>query len=406
MPGTTQYKFSYIEGEHALEKYASLLRLAFPNEGVDVLGRRLYDTHPGMTPRNFFSLWDGDRMVATLNLIPMTWSLGDVPLSVAEMGLVATHPDYRHRGLQRLLNAKFDKRTREDGYDLAAIEGIPYFYRQFGYEYSVTLDEGVTIPLAKLPTQTTSNISPLQPDEIPVAMNLLETSQRKYLIHSMRSPREWATQEKAGIVGEHKSTTYAVRISDEIIAYFRAGIEGKAVLLHEITEANKATSAMIAAFLRRLGEENGATGLVSREGYSEPFSKYLFDLSASKRRPYAWQMKVINYIQLLEKIKQVFKERIKRSPLHGYTGSIPLNLYVFTITLTFENGIVVKVDQSQSEQREDIRVNPRVFPKMLLGYRSIDELEVEYPDVMIKPEYRQIIEIIFPKWNSHIHTTY
>jgi hypothetical protein len=43
---------------------------------------------------------------------------------------------------------------------------------------------------------------------------------------------------------------------------------------------------------------------------------------------------------------------------------------------------------------------------MLLGYRSIDELEAEYPDVMIKPDYRQIIEIIFPRGSSHIHTTY
>ena len=129
VPETTPHRFCHIEGEHALEEYAALLRLAFPGEGVNVLGKRLYDVYPGMSPRNFFSLWDGDRIVATLNLIPMIWSLEGVPLSVAEMGLVATHPKYRHRGLQRLLNKELDKRLVEDGYDLAAIEGIPYFYR-------------------------------------------------------------------------------------------------------------------------------------------------------------------------------------------------------------------------------------------------------------------------------------
>ena len=51
-------------------------------------------------------------------------------------------------------------------------------------------------------------------------------------------------------------------------------------------------------------------------------------------------------------------------------------------------------------------MNPRVFPKMLLGYRSLDELEAEYPDVRIKLEYRPIIDILFPKGSSHIHTTY
>ncbi len=393
--------------EHAIEQYAALLRLAFPGEGVDVLGRRLYDTHPEMTPRNFFSLWDGDRMVATLNLIPMTWSLGGVSLRVAEMGLVATHPEYRHRGLQRLLNVEFDKRIREDGYHLAAIEGIPYFYRQFGYEYSATLDEWASIPLDKLPTQPTPGISPLQPEEIPVAMNLLEVSQRKYPVHSIRNPREWATQEKTGFVGEHKSTTYAVRVNSKIAAYFRAGVEGKVVLIHEVTETDTATSSMIAAFLRGLGEENGATELVSREGYIEPFSKYLFDLGASKKRPYAWQIKVVDHKQILEKIKPVFERRIKHSSLRGYSGSIPLNLYVVTVTLTIENGVVVSVEQSPSGQKEDnIRANPRVFPKMLLGYRSIEELEAEYPDVNVKPIYRQIMDIMFPRGDSHIHTTY
>jgi len=56
VPATTPYTFSYVEDERDLEQYAALLRLAFPGEGVDVLGKRLYDNHPDMTPRNFFSL--------------------------------------------------------------------------------------------------------------------------------------------------------------------------------------------------------------------------------------------------------------------------------------------------------------------------------------------------------------
>jgi len=344
--------------------------------------------------------------VATLNLIPMTWSLGGIPLKVAEMGLVATHPEYRHRGLQRLLNLEFDKRIQEEEYHLAAIEGIPYFYRQFGYEYSVMLDEWASIPLDKLPMKAAPGISPLQPEEILVAMSLLEASQRKYLVHLIRTPEEWVTQEKAGIVGEHKSTTYAVRVGGEITSYFRAGVEGKAVLLHEVTETDEATSAIIAAFLRKLGEENGAIELVSREGYIEPISKYLHDLGASRRRPYAWQMKIIDHQRILEKIKPLFEERIKHSNLGGYSGSISLNLYGVTVTLIFENGIAGDVKQSPSEQKGDIQINPRIFPKMLLGYRSINELEEEYLDVSIKPPYRQVMEILFPKEDAHIHTSY
>jgi hypothetical protein len=43
---------------------------------------------------------------------------------------------------------------------------------------------------------------------------------------------------------------------------------------------------------------------------------------------------------------------------------------------------------------------------MFLGYRSIEELESEYPDVTVRPQYREIMNIMFPKGESHIHTTY
>ncbi len=322
------------------------------------------------------------------------------------MGLVATHPEYRHRGLQRLLNEEFDKHIRENGYHLAAIEGIPYFYRQFGYEYAVTLDEWTAISIDKLPSQAMPGIFPLQPDEVPMVMSILETSQRKYLVHSIRSPQEWATQENAGIVGEHKSKTYVIRVAGEISAYFRAGVEGKAIILYEITETDEVISKEIVVFLRKIGEENGATELVSRVGYIEPLNKYLLDLGAHKRRPYAWQTKIVNLKRVLEKITPVFEERIRHSTLVGYTGMISLNLYVVTVTLTFNNGIVEGVEQSHSLQTGDIRVNPRIFPKMLLGYRSIGEIEAEYPDVLIKPEFRKIMEIIFLKGDSHINTCY
>jgi hypothetical protein len=237
-------------------------------------------------------------------------------------------------------------------------------------------------------------------------MSLLEATQRKHLVHCIRSREEWETQEKSGIVGEHPSKTYAVRNKGKIIAYFRASVENKEVLLHEITETNKAASSMVASFLRQLGKENGASELASRESYVEPFDEYLFSLGASKRRTYAWQMKVVYPQRILEKITPLFEERVKNSTFKGYSGRVPLNLYIVTVTLTFENGTVTNVKQTASEQTGDILVNPSIFPKMLFGYRSLTELEAEYPDVRIKPEYRPIIETLFPKGNGHIHTTY
>jgi hypothetical protein len=328
-----------------------------------------------MTYRNFLSLWDGNRMVATLNLIPQTWSLGGIKLKVAEMGLVASDPEYRNRGLKRILNKQFDKRLREDGYHLAVIEGIPFFYHQFGYEYSIPLDERAVLPIQNLPKQLSYDISPLTHEDLPRVMELLEASQKKYLVHSIRSLEEWEVQERTGHVGESTNQTYVVKRNGSLIAYFRATIEGTVVLLHEINDTDEETSTQIAAFLRKLGEENGSTELASKESYDVSFNKYLSTLSSIEKPPYAWQIKVVDPFRVLTTIIKVLEERISQSPRQGYTGLIPINLYGVTVTLAF-------------------------------GYRSIDEIEPEYLDIRIKPEYRELVGILFPKAKAHIHTCY
>lgn len=400
-----EIRFSYIERD-MLDQYTELLRLAFPDEGVDVLGKRLYENHPQMTARNFYALWDGYTMVATLNIIPQTWSIGGVPLRMAEMGLVATHPRYRGRGLQKRLNAEFDKQTKVEGYHLAGLEGIPYFYRQFGFEYAVPLDENATIPLAKLPYEGSPLFSPLLQSEIPQAMKLLENVQKQYTVYSIRSLREWETQEKTCWVGEHYSTTHALREGGKLKAYVRVETKDKKILLHEHVGVDAKTSPGVAAFLLRLGEEKGATDLVSRESYSEPFSEYLLKLGASRRAAYAWQMKVVDHKRTLETLAPVYEERIEKSPLKGYTGSIPFNFYKVAVSISFKNGKFAGAVEVPAEQKGDILINPQVFPKLLLAYRSLDEVMAEYPDIRIKPEYIPIIATLFPKGEVHIHTCY
>jgi len=374
--------------------------------GVDILARRLRYNYPSMTFRNFFSLWNGDRMVATLNLIPQTWSLGGIKLKVAEMGLVASDPKYRDRGLQRILNKHFDKRLNEDGYHLAAIEGIPFFYRQFGYEYSVPLDEWASLPLQNLPKQPSSDISSITNEDLRKAMELLEASQKKYLVHSIRSREEWEAQERIGYVGESASRTYIVKHHDSPVAYFRATIKDSVVLLHEINDTDEETSKQVAAFLRMLGEDNGSTELASRESYDTPFNKYLSTLGSVEKPPYAWQVKVVDQFRIMTTITTVLEERIAQSPYQGYTGIVPLNLYSVTVTLVFTDGLITGVKQNPSEQKGDILINPRIFTKMLLGYRSLNEIEAEYLDVRIKSEYRELVNILFPKARAHIHTCY
>ena len=47
---------------------------------------------------------------------------------------MATEPSYRRRSLIRALFEMIHARGADKGHLLSTITGIPYFYRQFGYE--------------------------------------------------------------------------------------------------------------------------------------------------------------------------------------------------------------------------------------------------------------------------------
>ncbi|MDH5788700.1 MAG: hypothetical protein OEZ40_10460 [Candidatus Bathyarchaeota archaeon] len=46
------------------------------------------------------------------------------------------------------------------------------------------------------------------------------------------------------------------------------------------------------------------------------------------------------------------------------------------------------------------------FSQLLLDHRSRHELEMTYPDFRIRPSHKHLIDILFPKLPSYIHSAY
>ena len=93
---------------------------------------------------------DGDRVVSTATLLDETVTLGGVELPAGQVELVATDRDYEGRGLVRALMGWCHARSAALGQVVNVMVGIPYFYRQFGYEYAVPI--GRDRPLRGLPS--------------------------------------------------------------------------------------------------------------------------------------------------------------------------------------------------------------------------------------------------------------
>ena len=68
--------------------------------------------------------------------------------------MVATRPAYRKRGLVRAVFEMAHARSAAKGELVQVITGIPYFYRQFGYEYALDLEGHRLVAAADVPHVT------------------------------------------------------------------------------------------------------------------------------------------------------------------------------------------------------------------------------------------------------------
>src|SRR5580700_4665978 len=83
---------------------------------------------------------EGNPLVACTCLWRREWEYEGIAFGVGQPEFVATHPNYRNRGLIRALFDMLHARCEAEGRLVQGITGIPYFYRQFGYEYALELE--------------------------------------------------------------------------------------------------------------------------------------------------------------------------------------------------------------------------------------------------------------------------
>jgi predicted N-acetyltransferase YhbS len=406
--GDVGYSFKKPRTEADVEQVYELMRAVFPHEGVDDLVRRLLDLYPPTTMDQIFTVTYGDETVASLLLIPQTWVMGCVELKVAEMGCVATHPDHRHRGIQRMLNERFDEAAEAGGYDLCALAGIPFFYRQFGYEYSLDLDHKTTIPVSELPdTQPSLQARAFTEADIPAAARLLDSYNSRYLVHCPRTAAVWRMQHMTGVYNGEPYEGYTLHEDGDVQAYvrFQRRPSDKTLVLKE-AGAVPGAHGQVLAFLRRRCVEDGLETLVSTLGYVDPLSELLAGLGAEQSMPYGWQVKIVDVVRLLEKIAPLLESRLAGTKFSGLTESLNLNFRRFSVDMVFESGRVAGVSLRSDCSDRTIGLNPWVFPQLLLGYRCREELEYAYPDVRVAPSRRELVDAMFPKAPSYIHHVY
>ncbi|NHJ14101.1 MAG: GNAT family N-acetyltransferase [Candidatus Thorarchaeota archaeon] len=385
--------------------------------------RRLIDEYPNLEKEQHFYIRDMDKgiIVSSLNAIPSVWDYDGIALKNLELGYVGTHSDYRNQGLFRALYLKhFERQLYKGNYHLSTIMGIPYFYRQFGYDFVLPLTRAVMLDAREihrmnpkaLPSSENIVVRPAIPQDLSSIMQLYHNLCKRLLVTARRDESLWELQEANHLVWTRKFETFVVERDGEIEGYFRTSIRSNPKdRFHnflDVMESSIRTVGAIRRVLEFLGqkcEDSGLTRIIFPGTSACHLSKMALDLGGTMTRGWKFQIRIPNILQFLKRIGPILERRLRNTVFEGLTFDLALNIYHSYYILQIAKGKIVEVmDAGKPIENEyfGVRMPPQDFVRLMLGEYNLGELDYYNTDFIVDGPLRSLLGTLFPKQESWI----
>jgi len=384
-------------------------------------------THPTFDVGDFTVVEDtatGD-IVSCLCLISQTWSYGGVPLGVGRPELVGTHPDYRNRGLIRAQFEVVHEWSAERGERMQAITGIPWFYRQFGYEMAITLGGRrigykPQVPKLKEGEEEPYHVRPATAADLPFIAQLYEQGAGRGPVacvwdealwrYELAGKREKNVDGKALAVIE---TPSGERVG--FVAHPPRLWNGRVSAAPYEIKPGVSWLAVTPTVLRYLWAQGEAWAAEDPKQELECFSLWLgaehpaYEVMDKRlphtAEPYAWYVRVPNVGGFLRHVAPVLERRLADSLLVGHSGDLKISFYRSGLRLVFDAGRLVEAEPWRPADADDGDAGfpDLTFLQLLFGYRSMAELDHAFADCWASGDKGwPLLDALFPKCPSDI----
>jgi hypothetical protein len=350
------------------------------------------------------------EVVSNTCLIPWRCRFQDVVLDVAMLEIVATHPNYRQRGLIRTQIVAFHNAVRAQSFDLSIIEGIPYYYRQFGYAYATDHAASDVLPISHIPDLPPQvepvHLRPATVEDIPLLTRFYDATTASLDIATLRSEALWRYVLTAA---EHPMYMIEADHDNRAAGYLCAWRQPNGGL--RIAESGVA-SADTAFALLHLCKQTTAGEIHIRWPQESTLVQVSRSLGSTPMPSDQWLLRINNPQLLLAKLTPLLEERLAQSAHAGFTGDLIVNLFRQGYQLHFVNGRLLAVnalgfvDASMGADGGDLCIPPDAFVRLVLGYRTLDQLLDAWPDIVIRPSSRHLLETLFPKRRAYFSMPY
>lgn len=365
-------------------------------------------------------------IVSSTSLISQTWSYGGVQFGVGRPELVGTLPDYRRRGLISAQMQVIHDWSAERGQKLQAITGIPWYYRQFGYEPALALGGGRVGYRSQIPKLKDGETEPFRVrmakgTDLPFIAETYERGSRRSLVACVRNEASW--QFELGGRREKSIDRRELCIPETpagepvgFLAHPRSLSRGRAAATaYELKPGVSwlAVTPTVMRYLWATGEQACARRDAKQTldafafllGIEHPVYRAMDGRLPQTVPPYAWHLRVPDLPGFIQHVAPVLECRLENSVLVGHCGEIKLNFYRHGLRLLFEGGRLASVGSWQPETAEAGHAGfpDLTFLQLLFGYRTLAELRYAFPDCWTKDdETPALLEVLFPKQPSTV----
>lgn len=365
---------------------------------ADGVRASLSPDHPSVVRTVFAEHVATGRAAAMASIIPQTWTVGGHPVRVGRLESFATHPDHRRRGLVGAVIDQLHTEADDLGCHLTVISGLPWFYRRYGYEYALSHEGGWGVVWPDdLPT---AEIRPLAADDIDAAQALEATLASDSHVWCRRTLDHWKAALDGAIVdgADGSETTHALTAGGALSGYVtaRRRTAGGALVVTELALADPgAFGPGLIAALRPLAGA-GTLGVYLQLGADHPVYAAWPDGCDLPIRPSAWYVRVPDWSTVFRAVPTGFGD---------HTGELWLSEYVEGVRLDLDRGRVVAAaawDPTRDRAPHTAAFPPGTLAKLVLGYRSLDQLLDAYPDVELDEGPAELLRRAFPPRPSHL----
>jgi predicted N-acetyltransferase YhbS len=336
---------------------------------------------------------DGDRVVSTATLLDETVVLDGLPIPAGQVELVATDRAYEGRGLVRALMGWAHGRSARRGHLIQVMIGIPYFYRQFGYQYAVPIPQSRavrTVP-AMPPGHSVRTAGPA---DIPAMTGLQDAAQRRFALSMPHSPTCWRA-----LVARAGSSQVVVERAGQIVGTGRLTPPDEGVVLGEVAAADAAAvEALLAHAADLAGDEQieakDRGGLLA--GYLAPPGEQAED----------YYVRVPDVVALLDHLRPVLTARLVDD---DSKKDVVLSFFRHHVRLTRVDGAVVEVIPGGPMQAPGVvggaGVAPDMIAPLLFGPHGIAGLAARHTDVY-PGQNADLMRALFPPVDADLLTFY